>query len=347
MAQATKASVPKENALGSAVQPLFAALITQTTTSAVQLGLFQRLVKAPATARALARAAGAKERGVTMLLDALVATGQLERTGGLYRLPAATRSVLEVPGVDPETYFADWLEHATALVASWSKLAEVILTGEPVRNIAEPAAAQHFFVSLVRMLFPSNYLTARALFGKTKGRFGHGEVDILDVACGAAPWSIAFAVGNRAARVTAVDYPPVLEVARDFARVYGVEERFSFLPGDIGDVDFGRDEFDLTLLGHICHSEGERRTRRLFRKVYRALKPGGTMAVADFVADDQRRGKDGGTFGVLFALNMLVHTPEGATFTYPQYRAWAKEAGFRRSELVAVPALSPMMLFHK
>jgi ubiquinone/menaquinone biosynthesis C-methylase UbiE len=347
MAQAAKASVPKENALGSAVQPLFAALITQTTASAVQLGLFQRLVKGPATARALARTAGAKERGVTMLLDALVATGQLERTDSLYRLPAAMQSVLEVPGVDPETYFADWLEHATALVASWSKLADVIRTGEPVNNIVEPSAAQQFFVSLVRMLFPGNYLTARALFEKTKGRFGRGEVDILDVACGAAPWSMAFAVGNRAARVTAVDFPPVLDVAMEFARIYGVEERFSFLPGDIGEVDLGKGEFDLALLGHICHSEGERRTRRLFRKTYRALKPGGTMAIADFVADDQRRGKDGGGFAILFALNMLVHTPEGATFTYPQYRAWAKEAGYRRSELVAVPAPSPMMLFYK
>ena len=103
----------------------------------------------------------------------------------------------------------------------------------------------------------------------------------------------------------------------------------------------------MALLGHICHSEGPARTRRLFQKVSKALKPKGMMVVADFIADERRQGKDRGGTALLFALNMLAQTREGATFTFGEYRNWAKEAGFRRSELIEVPGPSPVMLFQK
>jgi hypothetical protein len=71
------------------------------------------------------------------------------------------------------------------------------------------------------------------------------------------------------------------------------------------------------------------------------------MVVLDFVADDQRRGHDGAAFALMFALNMLVHTAEGETFTFRQFREWGKQAGFRRMEMVGIPAPSPALLFRK
>jgi 2-polyprenyl-3-methyl-5-hydroxy-6-metoxy-1,4-benzoquinol methylase len=325
----------------------FGALVTQMMMSGVQLGVFQKLAEGPATVEALARAAGAKERGLRMLLDALVAIGQLERTDGLYRLPEAMQALLAVPGVDAETYFADWLNHSLGLTVSWPALTEVVRTGKSADSVVDPEVARRFFVGLARMLFPQHFPVAQALFEKMKERFGQGEVSILDVACGGAPWSMPFAVGNPEARVTGVDYETVLEVAKHYAHAHGAEKQYSYLIGDLRDLDLGAEEYDLALLGHICHSEGERHSRGLFRKVYEALKPGGIMAVADFVADDERLGKGRGDFALLFALNMLVHTPEGGTFTWAEYQGWGKEAGFGRAELVEVPAPSPMMVFHK
>lgn len=325
----------------------FGTLITQVVMSGVELGIFQKLAEGPATVETLARAAGANERGMRMLLDALVATAQLERTGDLYRLPEEMRAILAVRGVDAETYFSDWLNHANGLNASWPDLTDVVRTGRSADSVVDPEVARRFFVGLARMLFPQHFPVAEALFEKTKERFGQGEVSILDVACGGAPWSIPFAAGNPAARVVGVDYETVLEVAKHYAHAYEVEKQFSYLIGDIRDLDLGAEEYDLALLGHICHSEGERHSLSLFRKVYEALKPGGVMAVADFVADNERLGKAGGAFALLFALNMLVHTPEGGTYTWAEYQAWGKETGFTGAEQVEVPAPSPVMLFHK
>ena len=118
-------------------------------------------------------------------------------------------------------------------------------------------------------------------------------------------------------------------------------------PGDIRTIDFGMDRFDVAILGHICHSEGPARTRMLFGKVHRALGKRGVMLVAECLADEKRVGEDGGGGALVFALNMLVHSEEGGTFTLSGYRTWAKEAGFRSLRKIDVPAASPVLMFRK
>ena len=47
---------------------------------------------------------------------------------------------------------------------------------------------------------------------------------------------------------------------------------------------------------------------------------------------------------MLFALNMLVHTTEGDTFTFSEYDGWLREAGFRDARLLEGPSASPLVL---
>ena len=49
----------------------------------------------------------------------------------------------------------------------------------------------------------------------------------------------------------------------------------TLLEGDLrAPIDLGQKEYDLIILGHIIHSEGEKSGKRLPQKSYRALKPG-------------------------------------------------------------------------
>lgn len=331
-----------------AVQPMFGAMITQTMVSGCELGIFQRLARGPMSARQLARAIEVKPRGLTMLLDALVASGQLVKQDDVYALPPSTQAMLAVPGVDAATHYGDVAQHARGLLAGWAQLSEVIRSGQPIGGgSSSQANIELQFQGLARSLFPGNYLQARSLFQKTKSRFGRGSVEILDVAAGGAAWSTPFIEGNPAAHATASDFPAVLQVARHFARALGVADRYTYQAGDIHHDAFRSSHYDLALLGHICHAEGPARTRKLFRKVARALKPDGVMIVAEFLPDEQRCGTDGGAFALLFALNMLVRTEEGGTFTVSEYEAWARAAGFGRSELIDVSGPSPVLLFGK
>ena len=54
------------------------------------------------------------------------------------------------------------------------------------------------------------------------------------------------------ARVTAVDFPAVLEVTKQTAEKHGVVDRFRFSAGDLLTADFGV-QHDVVVLGHILH----------------------------------------------------------------------------------------------
>ena len=77
-------------------------------------------------------------------------------------------------------------------------------------------------------------------------------------------------------------------------------------------MDFGRDQYDLVILGHIIHSEGEKHGQELIRKSCAALRPCGMLLIAEFVPNDSRTEP---SFPLLFGLNMLLQTEEGNVFT--------------------------------
>ena len=101
---------------------------------------------------------------------------------------------------------------------------------------------------------------------------------------------------------------------------------------------------NIATLGHILHSEGPERSQRLLKKVYNALSPGGTIAIMEFVVNDDRTGPP---LGLLFAVNMLVNTKAGDTFSFKELSRSLRAAGFRNPRLLDVPSVSPLILATK
>jgi ubiquinone/menaquinone biosynthesis C-methylase UbiE len=154
----------------------------------------------------------------------------------------------------------------------------------------------------------------------------------------------AIAEADPQARITAQDYPGVLEETKQYIERHGVARQYEFLPGDLKKVDFGVNRFDVALLGNIVHSEGERSTRDLFGRLARALTPGGRIVIIDMIPNDDRTGP---AFPLMFALNMLVHTGEGDTFTLAEYRRWLQQAGFAHVETADIGTHSPLVIGRK
>ena len=329
----------------AAVQPHFGHLAAQGILTALELGVHHRLARGPATVRGLARAVGARARPLRMVLDALVGLGELEREGDQYRLPGRVQALLACPGVEAGAFFDATRDHLQRLVADWSQLTEVVRTGRPVSAAGGGTAPP--LTALVYRLFPVNYLAATELVRKLPRAFRSRGLRVLDVGAGAAAWSIPFAQAHEATSVVAVDFAPVFEVTRHFARHCGVDAQFVYRAGNLRRMAFGSSAFDVALLGNICHSEGAARSQRLFAKVQRALRPGGLMLVVDMLADDERKGEAGGVHALVFALNMLVHTEQGGTYTRSEYRSWAEAAGFRRCRSIALPGRGPVLAFEK
>ncbi len=166
---------------------------------------------------------------------------------------------------------------------------------------------------------------------------------MLDLAAGSGVWGIAIAQGSDQVRVTAVDWPDVIPVTQKTVAKFGLTDRFSFIAGDLMVADFGLDHTVATL-GHILHSEGEARSRALLKKTFGALAPGGTIVIAEFLVNAERTGPPSGLF---FAVNMLVNTDEGGTYSFEEISSWLEEAGFMHPRTLDSPGPSPLILATK
>jgi 3-hydroxy-5-methyl-1-naphthoate 3-O-methyltransferase len=165
---------------------------------------------------------------------------------------------------------------------------------------------------------------------------------VLDIAAGAAAWSIPFAAANKATRVTVVDLPEVTQVARQYAERFEVSERYDYLEGDLHEIDFGTAQYDLVILGHIVHVEGREGGPALIQLCADALREKGMLLIAELIPNDDRTGPP---LAMLFGLNMMLHTPGGDVFTMKEYRGWLNDAGFKKVKAIRSPAApSPLIL---
>jgi hypothetical protein len=124
---------------------------------------------------------------------------------------------------------------------------------------------------------------------------------------------------------------------------FGLAERFDFVEGDLLEVNYG-DDFQVATLGHIIHSEGEARSKQLLQKVFAALAPGGTIAIAEMLPNHERTGPP---FALIFAVNMIVSTEAGNTYSFEEISSWLREIGFQNVRQLEAPAPSPLILADK
>jgi ubiquinone/menaquinone biosynthesis C-methylase UbiE len=309
-------------------------------TTALQLRVFSLIAAGQATAQEIAQAATASERGMRMLLDALVGFQLLGKTGGRYELTPLAAQYL----VREEPDYIGGMMEGERMFEAWSHLTEVVRTGRPPHRIEAQEVAEQFFPILVRSLHVANREPSRRAARALGAGTSHQGMKVVDVACGSGIWGIAIAEADAQARVTAQDFPGMFETTREYLKRHGVEDRYDFLPGDLKEVDFGEDRFDLALLGNIVHSEGERSSRDLFKRLRRALKPSGRIVIIDMLPNDERTGPP---FALLFALNMLINTEEGGTYTMEEYTGWLNDAGFARVETADIGSHSPLIIGHK
>jgi hypothetical protein len=63
----------------------------------------------------------------------------------------------------------------------------------------------------------------------------------------------------------------------------------------------------------------------LYKRIYQALRPGGVLLIRDHIMDESRTHPPAGTF---FALNMLVNTRGGDTYTFGEVDQALTDCGF-------------------
>jgi ubiquinone/menaquinone biosynthesis C-methylase UbiE len=157
---------------------------------------------------------------------------------------------------------------------------------------------------------------------------------VLDIAAGHGMWGIAFARTFPNAHIVALDWVSVLQVARENARSLGVADRFSTIAGNAFEVDLGAN-YDVVLLPNFLHHFNVADCVELLKKVHAALRPGGYVAIVEFVPNPDRISP---AASAGFSLVMLATTPEGDAYTLAEYQDMLAQAGFEAPALHPLPA---------
>jgi 2-polyprenyl-3-methyl-5-hydroxy-6-metoxy-1,4-benzoquinol methylase len=323
------------------MEDLMGAWRTRSLVAGVELNVFSHIEAGKQTVKEIAAAAGASPRGMASLLDALAAMGYLRKTGRRYGLRRVSATFLLPGGKDYQGAIA----HSLPLTwDSWKNLTEAVRSGRPAQSVDVAEKGKEFFPKLVASIFPGNFAASSAAVSRFPEKERRKIHKILDVAAGSGAWSLAFARAIPQARITTVDFCEMTPIIREYAEKFGVAARYAYLEGDLRQADFGRHLYDLVILGHIIHSEGEKHGKELLAKCYAALRPGGKLLIAEYVPNDTRTGP---AMPVLFGLNMLLQTEEGNVFTLREYRTWLKAAGFGKVTTVPVPPPSTVILAAK
>lgn len=310
--------------------------------AAIRHRVFDVLDGGPQNIREVEKATGASERGLTAIMNALVGLDFLRKDdAGRFALTPESSAFLvsTKPG-----FMGGLIRHSSEhLIPRWLHINEVVATGKPVAAVNQEKTGGQFFHDFVTDILPMSYPAAQFLAKEMKFGDSRDPVRVLDLAAGSGVWGIAQAQASPHVKVTAVDWPEVIPVTRKTVSRFGLADRFSFVEGDLHDADFGSG-YQLATLGQILHSEGEALSRRLLSKTFAALASGGTIAIAEFLVNQERTGP---VTGLFFAVNMLINTENGTTWSFEEISAWLADAGFTNARTLASPGASPLILATK
>jgi hypothetical protein len=304
--------------------------------SAVELGVFTRLAKGPATAGELGEALQLHPRAWRDFFDALVALRFLERDGdgerAVYRNTPETDAFLDRA---KPAYVGGILEMSNhRLYRFWGDLTEALRTGKPQNEIKHTGTAmfEELYRDPVRL-----EAFMRAMAGISAGNF-HALAEkfdfsryrtLADVGGATGQLSIIVAQRHPHLRCTTCDLPVVEPIARRTIEAAGVSDRVRAASLDVFADPIPK--ADVVTMGMILHDWNLPRKMQLIRAAYDALPEGGAFVVVENLIDDARREN---AFGLLMSLNMLIEFGDAFDFTGADFAGWCREVGFRKVEVL-------------
>ena len=181
------------------------------------------------------------------------------------------------------------------------------------------------WVEFARSMAPFMVAGAEGL-AKIVARPGEAQ-KVLDISAGHGLFGLMVAKANPLAQIYGSDWANVLVVARENASKFGVTERFHTIPGSSFDTDLGSG-YDLVLLPNFLHHFDAPTCVTLLRKLRGTMKPGSTLAIVEFVPNEDRISPP---LPAAFAIQMLGQTDGGDAFTFRELSEMVTEAGFGES----------------
>lgn len=318
----------------------FGYLRTAAITAAVKLDIFTLIGAGSATVDALANKTAASPRGLRILCDYLTTLDLLQKQDTQYRLAPAARRYL-----DRASPFA--LASCIDFMAAPEMVA--LALNDPVAYVSHGGsdgltlvAPDHpVWVRFARAMAPFSIHVAKRVAAWVAA-LPQLPCTVLDVAAGHGLFGIEVARAISGAAVTAIDWAPVLSVARENVAAAQLNDRVHFVEGNAFEVEWGG-RYDLILLPNLLHHFGHDECVALLRKAKANLSGSGRVLAVEFVPNPDRVSPP---LPATFAFVMLATTPHGDAHTIEDYDLIARAAGFRGATARALsPTASTLVVF--
>ncbi len=295
--------------------------LSRVLSTALDLDIFTCMGNRFWTPKALAKALQASERGVEILLRNLETAGLLKRRRTSYGVEKIGRTYLNRNSPD---YQGAYLGLVHRQWENWAQLTDSIRTGKPLEDDGpdDPEFRRSFTWAMHQRSVKYAKQAAAQLDLGDAGT-------LLDVGGGPGTYALEFLKKHSGLQAGIWDRAPALEVAREIAKPLRHGKRLSYYPGDFF-VSPVPGKFDVMWMSNVSHMFSPAENRILFRKLKRALNPGGRILIQDTFLMN-KPGCD--TLATnLFAVTMLLFTPTGNTYSAQAVQQWLKTCGLKKTQ---------------
>jgi SAM-dependent methyltransferase/DNA-binding transcriptional ArsR family regulator len=287
-----------------------------TVQAGVRLKIFTVLGDAKCDVCDVAKRIGSEIRATGLLLDALAAMGLVKKTDCEYSNSEFSRKFLVT---DAPEYMGHIILHHHHILDGWAQLDQAVMTGKRVdrRSYGAEIERESFLMGMFNL--------AMMIAPKMALRFKLSERRrLLDLGGGPGTYSIHFCLANPELKAVILDRPTTEPFARETVARFALSKRIDFIGGDFNRDPIVSGPYDVAWLSHILHSNSTAECQACLEKTVAALEPGGLLLIHDFILDDS---KDGPEFPALFALNMLVGTEHGRSYSRAEIIAMLERIG--------------------
>ena len=284
--------------------------------TAFELEIFTTLDTHLLSSEEVAQKINADERGTDRLMNALVAMAFLRKTKNKFYNTEQSSEFL----VKGKPGYMGNLMHTNHLYKTWDSLTDAVRNGGTVREREINDRGETWLDA---------FIAAMHYRGMKQAKIIAMMVDLknvkrmLDIGGGSGAFSIGFINVKNDIHSTVLDLPNVIYLTKKYTNQEKLSAHFDYLEGDFNTSDFGSG-YDLIFLSAIIHMNSFEVNKQLAKKCADALNPNGQVVILDQIMNDDRTTPAN---GAMFAINMLVGTESGDTYTQSEICSWLTDAG--------------------
>lgn len=288
--------------------------------AALELDVFTYIAHGHTSAPALCRQTGATERGMRVLLEALLAMDLVRQHLTEFTLTPTTASFLVKGKVS-------YLGNAILSDFAWGargRLSQTICgkrAEPPPRGTSRANIVASQLVDWQPQVQIADALWRKLGFTPAKAK----NLRALEVNCGAGILLCALAQRNPSVRITAVDHAEILRHTRQIAKALNVAAQLQTVAGDALTFKVKAGAFDVVIFDDVTNYYSVEQNVAVFRRAFHALAPNGWIVIRAPLPEDNRKKDLRRAFA---GIETLFFSAAGDTHSFAEYRGMLEIAGF-------------------